>query len=42
MTQKEKEEIKDEIGHILVRNNLFIGNSEAAQLLREMADQWDD
>ena len=35
-------EIKEKIKQLLIENKCYIGNSEVAKILRELADEWDD
>lgn len=35
-------EIKDKIKQLLIENKYYVGNSEVAKMLRELADEWDD
>ena len=37
-----KEEIKEEIKNLLVQKGYYVGNSEVAEMLRELADEYDD
>ena len=36
------EEIKDKIKQLLIENKYYVGNSEVAKMLRELADELDD
>ena len=36
------EGIKEKIKRLLVENKCYVGNSEVAKMLRELADEWDD
>jgi len=36
------QEIKDKIKQILIENKYYVGNSDVAKMLRELADEWDD
>ena len=35
-------EIKDKIKQLLIENKYYVGNSEVAKMLRELADELDD
>ncbi len=35
-------EIKDKIKQLLNEKKCYVGNSEVAKMLRELADEWDD
>lgn len=43
---KEKKEfktiVKDDLKAVLLKHKLYIGSSAAAQILRELADEWND
>jgi hypothetical protein len=34
--------VKDDLKAVLLKHKLYVGNSEAAKILRELADEWDD
>jgi len=34
--------IKEKIKKVLIENGYYAGNSEAAKVLREIADEWED
>lgn len=34
--------VKEKIKNVLIENGYYVGNSEAAKILREIADEWDD
>ena len=34
--------IKEKIKKVLIENGYYVGNSETAKVLREIADEWDD
>ena len=34
--------IKEKIKKVLIENGYYAGNSKAAKVLREIADEWDD
>lgn len=34
--------IKEKIKKLLVVNKCYVGNSDVAKMLRELADEWDD
>lgn len=42
MTQKQKDELFDELSTLLVARGYYAGNSEIANFLREFADYYDD
>ena len=42
MTQQEKDILFLLIKDCLKRNGYYVGNSEVAKVLREVADYWDD
>ena len=42
MTQKEKDELFDELSALLVARGYYVGNSEIANFLRKFADYYDD
>lgn len=42
ITQKEKDELFDEISSLLVARKYYVGNSEIANFLRGFADYYDD
>ena len=42
ITFLEMEEIKDKIKQLLIENKCYVGNSEVAKMLRELANEWDD
>lgn len=35
-------DIKEKIKKVLIENGYYAGNSKAAKVLREIADEWDD
>ena len=35
-------ELKTKIKQLLIENKCYVGNSEVATMLRELADEWDD
>ena len=35
-------ELKAKIERLLIENKCYVGNSEVAKMLRELADEWDD
>lgn len=37
-----KTEVKDDLKAVLMKHKLYVGNSETAKILRELADEWDD
>lgn len=42
MTEKQKDELFDEMSALLVSHGYYVGNSEIANFLREFADYYDD
>ena len=36
------QKIKEKIKQLLIENRCYVGNSEVATMLRELADEWDD
>ena len=34
--------IREKIKKVLIENGYYVGDSEAAKVLREIADEWDD
>ncbi len=36
------EGLKEEFKNMLVANKFYVGNSEVAKMLRELANEWDD
>jgi len=36
------EQIKEKIKALLIENKCYVGNSEVATMLRELANYWDD
>jgi len=37
-----KTTVKDDLKAVLLKHKLYVGSSEAAQILRELADEYDD
>ena len=37
-----KESVKKELTAVILKHGLYVGNSDAAALLRELASEWDD
>ena len=37
-----KTTVKDDLKAVLLKHKLYVGSSEAAKILRELADEWDD
>lgn len=37
-----KESVKKDLTAVLLKYGLYVGNSDAAELLRELASEWDD
>ena len=37
-----KESVKKDLTAVLLQHGLYVGNSDAAALLRELASEWDD
>ena len=37
-----KTTVKDDLKAVLLKHKLYVGNSEAAKILRELADEWAD
>ena len=42
MEKKLKESVKKDLTAVLLKHGLYVGNSDAAALLRELASEWDD
>lgn len=40
--KKDRESVKNELKDVLLKHKLYVGNSDAASILRELADEWDD
>ena len=36
------DKIKEKIKQLLVEDKCYVGNSEVAKMLRELANEWDD
>lgn len=37
-----KAQVKEDLKSVLLKHKLHVGSSEAASILRELADEWDD
>lgn len=42
MTEFEKNTLSQQLKEYLVKNGYYVGNSSVAEVLRELADYWDD